>query len=71
MARKDDDGMSLLRIWFLATAGLLLVGAIWAFAPILIPMFVVTAGLGLIVAGVVAAARCLERRVRADREPPA
>ena len=53
--------MSLLRIWFLATGTLVLVGLIWAFAPILIPIFVLTAGLGVIVAGVVAAARWLER----------
>ena len=53
--------MSLLRIWFLATGTLVLVGLIWAFAPILIPLFVLTAGLGVIVAGIVAAARRLER----------
>lgn len=53
--------MSFLRIWFLATGALVLVGLIWAFAPILIPLFVITAGLGVIVAGIVAAARRLER----------
>jgi hypothetical protein len=53
--------MSFLRIWFLATGALILLGLIWAFAPILIPIFVITAGLGVLVAGVVAFARRLER----------
>lgn len=53
--------MSVLRLWFLATGGLILLGLTWAFAPILIPIFAITAGLGVIVAGVVAAARWLER----------
>ena len=53
--------MSFLRIWFLATGALLLVGLVWAFAPILIPIFVLTAGLGVVVAGIVSAARWLER----------
>ena len=41
--------MSFLRIWFLATGALILLGLIWAFAPILIPIFVMTAGLGVLV----------------------
>jgi hypothetical protein len=53
--------MSVLRLWFLATGCLILLGLIWAFAPILIPIFVITAGLGVVVAGVVAFARRLER----------
>ena len=53
--------MSVLRLWFLVTAVLILLGLIWAFAPILIPIFVITAGLGIVVAGVVALARRLER----------
>ncbi len=53
--------MSVLRLWFLATAVLILLGLVWAFAPILIPIFVITAGLGVVVAGVVALARRLER----------
>jgi len=46
---------------------LILLGLIWAFAPILIPIFVITAGLGVIVAGVVAFARRLERARGARR----
>ncbi|MFM9847404.1 MAG: hypothetical protein ACKVP3_09610 [Hyphomicrobiaceae bacterium] len=53
--------MSFLRIWFLATGAVVLLALIWSFAPILIPLVVLTAGLGVIVAGVVAAARWLER----------
>jgi hypothetical protein len=53
--------MSFLRIWFLATGAVILLALIWAFAPILIPMFAITAGLGVIVAGIVAFARHLER----------
>jgi hypothetical protein len=53
--------MSLLRLWLLATGTLVLLALIWAFAPILIPIFVLTAGLGVIVAGIVSAARWLER----------
>jgi hypothetical protein len=53
--------MSVLRIWFLATGAVVLLALIWSFAPILIPIFVLTAGLGVIVAGVVSAARWLER----------
>jgi hypothetical protein len=59
--------MSVLRLWFLATGTLILLGLIWAFAPILIPIFVITAGLGVIVAGVVAFARRLERARGARR----
>jgi len=53
--------MSLLRLWLLATGALILLAVIWAFAPILIPIFVLTVGLGVVVAGVVSAARWLER----------
>jgi len=59
--------MSLLRIWMLATGGLLVLGAIWSFAPILIPMIVVTAALGILAAGAIAAARMLERRLQRGR----
>jgi hypothetical protein len=60
--------MSLLRLWLLATGALILLAVIWAFAPILIPIFVLTAGLGVVVAGVVAAARWLERARQGPRD---
>lgn len=54
--------MSLLRIWFGLTAALLAGAMIWAFAPILVVVIGVMIGLGILVAGIVAAARALERR---------
>ena len=61
--------MSFLRIWFLATGAVVMLGFIWVFAPILIPMVVITVGLGVIVIGVVALARRIER-VRGPRDGP-
>ncbi len=58
--------MSFLRLWFGATAVLLAGGMIWAFAPILVVFFGLLAGLGVIVVGIVMAARAFERR-RAGR----
>lgn len=54
--------MSLVQIWMLGTA--IVVGGLmlWAFAPILIPLLLVAGGLGLVAAGIVALARCIERR---------
>jgi hypothetical protein len=54
--------MSLLRVWFGATAALLAGAMIWAFAPILVVVLGVLVGLGLVVAVIVAAARAFERR---------
>lgn len=52
--------MSLLRLWFLVTAGIILGALTWSFAPILIPVFLVGGGLGLLVLVVTAAARWIE-----------
>ncbi len=53
--------MDLVKLWLGGTL-LLVVGAlIWAFAPILVVVFAVAAGLGLLVAGIVALARRFER----------
>lgn len=54
--------MSFLRLWFGATGLLLASALIWAFAPILVVFLGVLIGLGVIVAGIVAAARAFERR---------
>lgn len=54
--------MSFLRIWFGATALLLAGALIWAFAPIMVVFFLVLIGLGVVVAGIVTAARAFERR---------
>lgn len=53
---------TVLKIWFLATAAFLAAALIWAFAPILVPVMVLTVGLGGLVAVIVACARWLERR---------
>ncbi len=54
--------MILLRAWLIGTAVLLIVGMVWAFAPILVPLIIVFLGLGGLVALIVGAARAYERR---------
>lgn len=61
--------MSLLGIWLVGTAVLLAMAMVWAFAPILVPLFGVLAGLCLLVVAIVSAARAFERR-RGPRLPP-
>lgn len=58
--------MRWLSLWFYATAAIVLGAMIFELAPILVPMLAVTVGLGVLVAGIVRAARALERR----RGPP-
>lgn len=53
--------MSLLKIWFLVSAAAVAGSLIWAYVPILVPVLAVTAWLGILVAGIVQAARALER----------
>lgn len=60
--------MILLRAWLIGTAVLLVVGMVWAFAPILVPLILVFLGLGGLVALIVGAARAYERR--RDRSEP-
>lgn len=55
---------TVLKIWFLATAAFLAAVVIWSFAPILVPLLGLTAGLGGVVALIVAFARWLERARR-------
>ncbi len=50
-----------LRLWFLATAVLLAAAMIWAFVPVLVPILALTAALAVLVSGIVAFARWLER----------
>jgi uncharacterized membrane protein HdeD (DUF308 family) len=54
--------VSLLRVWFIASAALLVGLLIYAYAPILIPLLAVTIGLGLVTAGIVRLARRFDRR---------
>lgn len=50
-----------LRLWFLATGALLVAAMIWAFVPVLVPILALTAALAVLVSGIVAFARWLER----------
>lgn len=62
--------MRLLRTWLLVTAALLAAIAVWAFAPVLLFIALLTAGLGLLSAIMVALARGLQawrRRQSAGR----
>ena len=54
-----------LRVWFLATGLFLSVAMIWAFVPVLVPILGLTAAIGIVVAGMVALARWIER-LRSD-----
>ncbi len=60
--------MTLLRLWFAISGGVLGLAFVWAYVPIVIPLLVLVACLGVLTAGVVSAARWLERRRGADRE---
>jgi hypothetical protein len=51
--------MTLLRLWLLGTAVILTGLALWAFAPVLVFILLLTTGLGLISAVMVALARAL------------
>ena len=57
--------MSLLKIWFLGTALVIAGFLVWNFAPILVPVLVLTVGLGGLVAVIVGLARHYQRK----REP--
>ena len=53
--------MSLLRLWFVASA-LLVAGAfVWVYVPVVVPLLAITAALGLFTLVVVAGTRALER----------
>ena len=59
--------MSLLRAWLIGTAVLLGCAMVWAFVPILVPLFLVTVALGGLVAAIVTLARFYERRRERNR----
>ncbi len=61
--------MSFLRIWLLLTGGVIAGALTWSFAPILIPVFIIGGGLGLVVLGITAAVRWIEARRRAPGKP--
>jgi hypothetical protein len=65
--------MRLLRAWFVGTALLLAAVLVWAFAPVLLFIALLTAGLGLLCLVTIGLARALERlrgKARSrDQEP--
>lgn len=59
---------ALLRLWLIATGVALTMLAVWAFAPVLLFVFLLTAALGLLSALMIWIARALQAW-RARREP--
>lgn len=59
--------MTLLRLWLGGTAIVLTGIAVWAFAPVLVFVFLLAAGLGLLCAAMIALARAL--RAWRERKP--
>ncbi|MBN9261391.1 MAG: hypothetical protein J0J14_11060 [Hyphomicrobium sp.] len=62
--------MSLLRLWLIGTAVFLASVMVWAFVPILVPLFIVFVGLGGLVTLIVRAARAYERHRAGTRQDP-
>ncbi len=62
--------MQLIKWWFLGTGLVLGAGLVWSFAPILVVMAAVAAGLGVVVVAVVALARAIERRRGGAQDRP-
>jgi hypothetical protein len=56
--------VSLLRLWFIVSSAIIVGLLIYAYAPILIPFFAVTIGLGLLTAGIVRLARRFDSKGR-------
>jgi hypothetical protein len=61
--------VTVLRLWLVATAVLLAVVLVWAFAPVLLFFLLLTAGLGLLAGLMIGVARGLQAwRARRDGE---
>jgi hypothetical protein len=52
---------TILRLWFLVTAGLFAGAMIWVFVPVLVPMIGITVAMGGLVVCIVGFARMIER----------
>ena len=52
--------MTLLRLWLIGTSIVLAGLAVWAFAPVLVFVLLLTAGLGVVSAAMIAVARALQ-----------
>ncbi len=53
--------MGFFKLWFAGSAAAISGALIWVYAPILVPVLAVAAGLGVLVVGIVQAAGALER----------
>jgi hypothetical protein len=64
--------VTLLRIWLIGTAAILMGMAVWAFAPVLVFVALLTAGLGILSALMIGLARALRawRERRQDEGNP-
>jgi hypothetical protein len=60
-----------LKLWLLGTVVGVAGALIWAFAPVLVPLLLLTVGLGFLVRAIVALARRLERARDAAAKPAA
>lgn len=60
----------LLRLWFAATAVIVLGFVLWVYVPVVIPLLAIAAGLGVVTWCIVQLARYVERRMYPHgREP--
>ena len=59
--------MTVLRLWLLATAAIGAALALWAFAPVMTFVLLLTAGLGVVSALMIGLARLLQARVGSNR----
>ncbi len=59
----------ILGLWLAGTAVFLAGGFVWAFVPVLVPILGLTVAIGVLVAGIVALARGLERWRGGPRRP--
>jgi len=62
--------MTVLRLWLLATAIIVAGLALWAFAPVVIFVLLLTVALGAMSAVMIGIARLLRSRIERDRPPP-
>lgn len=67
--QKPAGTITLLRFWLIGSGAALAAGLIWIIAPVLFLVLALTAGLGVISAGIVMLARRLERWKRAGAPP--
>lgn len=59
--------MGLLKWWFSISGALMFVLFCYAYVPVVLPVFAIAGGLGLITYGIVSGARALERKLGRDQ----